>query len=508
MAGDVKGILAIAVVLTVLGLAIGDSTLAHVITPTVYLLLLYVMWRIPLRYSVFVLTFLAFTLENPSDGPVFGFQTPWVWLGGMMTNHLNILDRSMSWAVLSGNEIIIFSLLGISFYRRSVGSNIDTVGQVATPRPLVRLAFISLLGTLVVWMKGLLTGGDFSSSLWQVNAVVYIPILFLLCHLAFRGPEDHITLAKVVLAAAAYRALLAVYIVETARPPDWDPSQPPPVPPYATAHADSILFALGSVIVLAGLLERVAGAKWWRLALLLPIYALGIVFNNRRIAWVHIGAVFLTVYLVTRDNPVKRKINRLLVRASPLFAVYAIIGWNGRRSIFKPVRILRSVVVAETDASSFWRELENFNLIQTVREHWLLGAGYGHEYHEFVMMPAVDYSMEKYLPHNSILGLWAFCGPIGYTTLTLLWAVSVYFSMRAYHAAKVPHYRAAGLVCFGTVLIYLLQCWGDLGLGSWTGVFAAAPAMAIGGKLASATGSWTPKGPRSRAGGFLGWLTS
>jgi hypothetical protein len=509
MGGDVKAVLGLTFCLTALGLMIGDTTLGVIVTLIVFLLLCYAMFRVPLRHSVFALVFLALTLENPADGPVYGFKTPWAMVGAIMTNHLNTVERSLgftSWMAFSGIEISLYVLLGIAFYRRRLGSTVDTAGQVATPRPLVRLAYVSLLGTLGIWIGGILRGGDFGMSLWQVNSVVYLPIVFLVCHLALRGPQDHGTLAKVVLAGSAYRALLAIYIYKMVAPPGWPPDVPPPHPVYATAHADSITFAVGCVIVLAALLERVNGRKGWQVALLLPLYALGIHANNRRIAFVHIAAVFLTVYIVTRENPVKRKVNRFLVRASPLIAAYAVVGWNAASSIFKPVRVLRSVIDAQSDSSSFWRELENFNLIQTLRLHPILGAGYGNQYDEIVAMPAVDYSLEKYLPHNSILGLWAFCGPIGYTTLTLLWAAGVYFSMRAYHAAKLPNHRAAGLACYGAVLIYLIQCWGDLGLATWCGIFTVGPAVALGGKLAVVTGAWNPRAAPYRAGGFMGWL--
>lgn len=508
---DVKVVLAGAFTLTVLGLLIGDTTLGLVLTPFVFLLLLYVMFRVPLRYSLFALMFLAFVLENPADGPIYDFKTPWAIVGAIMTNHLNTVDRTIgaiSWMAFSGIEICLFTLLGIAFLRRTSGNNIDGVGQVPTPAPLVRLAFVSLIGTGVVWASGIVRGGDFGMSLWQLNSVIYLPIVFLLAHFALRGPDDHAALAKVILIGAAYRAILAVIIMKTVRPPDWPANLPPPHPAYATAHCDSMVFAAGSVLVLAMLLERVGGRKGLRIALLLPIYALGIIANNRRIAWVHIAAVFMTVYVVTRDNPLKRKVQRTLIRMSPLFVLYVIVGWNRATGIFKPVGSLRSVIDAKADASSFWRELENFNLIQTLRSHPILGAGYGHQYDEVVMMPAVDYSLEKYLPHNSILGLWAFCGPFGYATLTLLWAAGVYFSMRAYHAAKIPHHRAAGLVCFGAVLIYLIQCWGDLGLATWAGVFTVGPAIATGGKLATATGAWNPKTSGHRAPGVLGWLIS
>ena len=123
-----------------------------------------------------------------------------------------------------------------------------------------------------------------------------------------------------------------------------------------------MLFAAGSVLVLAAMLERVGGKKGRRIVVLLPIFIVGIIANNRRIAWVHISAVFLTVYVVTRsDNPLKRKINRWLVRVSPVVAAYVVVGWNRGSNLFKPVHILRSVVDAKTDQSSFWRELENLD---------------------------------------------------------------------------------------------------------------------------------------------------
>ena len=108
-------------------------------------------------------------------------------------------------------------------------------------------------------------------------------------------------------------------------------------------------------------------------------------------------------------------------------------------------------------------------------------------------MPNVDYDLEHFIPHNSVLGLWCYGGIIGYTAITLLWTSGVYFSMRAYHAAKERDHRAAAQVCFGIVLIYMIQCWGDMGLGTWVGVFLMGPALAVGGKLAIVTGQWGAK---------------
>jgi hypothetical protein len=75
----------------------------------------------------------------------------------------------------------------------------------------------------------------------------------------------------------------------------------------------------------------------------------------------------------------------------------------------------------------------------------------------------------------------------------------VYFAMRSYYMATEPSHRVAAMLCFGAVLIYLIQCWGDLGLGSWTGVFLVAPAIATAGKLAKSIGAWGTAKPKVTA---------
>jgi len=221
---------------------------------------------------------------------------------------------------------------------------------------------------------------------------------------------------------------------------------------------------------------------------------MGTMANNRRLAWVQVALVFLTVYLVSKESPIKRKVRRTLLALTPVAIIYVIAGWGSQYgATFKPVRMIRSVVDAQSDGSSLWRELENVNLIATFRDNPLIGSGYGIPYKEVVVLPAVDYPLERYTPHNSLLGLWSYCGTLGFASLTLLWVAGVYFAMRSYQKATEPAHRAAALVCFGAVLSYLLQSWGDLGLGSFTGVFMMSTSITVAGKLAVATGQWGAK---------------
>lgn len=491
LGGKVGGPFALTILLILIGVVVGDSTVGLVIGILVFLLAVYMMTRVPVRTSLMVLMFCALTLENPSENPASGhWKSPLFMVGGAMLNHLNNAT-GFRWMSFSGMDLAFLTLALISMRRKASRSKIDSADRIPSPAPLVKLAYVSLIGTAYVWMSGLLRGGDFSMSLWQIDKVMYLPVLFLLFHVGLRGPKDHEMLGRVLLAAAGYRACLAVYVNSVVSlPPDasGDISLP-----YATSHHDSILFAAAATLVVALLIQR-AGPWATRLAVIfLPVLAAGMLANHRRMVWVQIGMVLLTLFFVTPPNPAKRKAKKIVLLLSPLIIAYVVMGWSSGTGIFKPVATIRSVVEPATDTSSMTREIENYDLIYTIRQFPILGAGYGNGYWEVVSLPPMGYPLERYCPHNSLLGLWAFSGYFGYMAMTLLWCAGVFFAIRALNAAKRPIDRAAALMGFGSVLTYLIQCWGDIGLGSWTGVYIAAAGIAVAGKLAVATGAWPSK---------------
>lgn len=500
---DVYAVLAAIATLTIIGSAIGDATLAALLAPIGFAMVVYCMTRVPLRVSLMALIFLSFTLENPGDAEN-QWDGPFAGIGAMMLSHLNTVDRTLgftSWMSFSGMDLCIATLMIIAVMRRKNGSSLERVDHVPTPRALVKMAFVTYAGIAVTELSGMMRGGQFSMSLWQIDRVVYVPTVFLLAHMCFRGPKDLAPLAKILVSAAVYKAFVAIYVSNTV---DGDPDPLTNLPTKiacATNHADSILFACAFVLILAMLFERVPGkGKWWGLAML-PLISLGMIANNRRMAWVEVALVFLTVFIVARENPVKRKIRRALIVLSPAIVGYIIAGWESKAGIFKPAQMVRSIVDPQSDGSTMWREYENFNLITTFQMHPIIGSGYGNGYIEFFPMPEIPYDLEHYAPHNSILGLWCYAGYFGFFALTILWGGGIYFSMRAYHTCKEPAYRAAAQVSFGAILIYMVQCWGDMGLGTWTGVFTVGPSLAIASKLLVASGGWSDaKTKRVRAG--------
>lgn len=489
--------IAIGFVLIAVGTLAGDLAFGALLTPMVFLLGAFAMTRMTLRDSMISLMFLALTLQDPADGYPVGsaWNPPFAGAGEALLCHLNAVARplgSFGWASFSLMDLFLLTAVVIHHVRTTTRSKLDSHDRLPTPRPLLRLAALAALGTAFTWLWGLATGGDFGKSLWQLNRVMYLPLLIYLFHLGLRGPQDLGALLKVILYAVVYKSLLALFVVFSFEVP-MDPATGSTRPPYATSHQDSVLFATGFAAVVVLLLERIGGTKRaLKLAMwLLPLIAAGIWANNRRTAWVQVGLVFWALYMLTADNPVKRTIRRALVVLAPVVAIYVGWGWNGGGPLFKPVHTLRSVVDAKSDGSSNWRELENFDILQTIKAYPLLGTGYGHGYLEIIQLPAVSYDLERWCPHNSLLAIWGFAGVVGFTTLTLSWIAGIYFAVRSYGASREPQVRAGALMIIGIMVIYLVQAWGDLGIGSWISVFLVGPALAMAGKLAVHTGQWT-----------------
>jgi disulfide bond formation protein DsbB len=339
-----------------------------------------------------------------------------------------------------------------------------------------------------MWLWGMARGGaDVSSSLWQMQRVVYLPLFFILFEIALRGPSDRKALGKVVVAAACIKALLAIYLRATLTPPAGATTLD-----YATTHADSMLFACAFCLVVTLLVQRFDARHALLGALVLPLLLAGMVANHRRVVWVELAAGLATLHALSPWTRAKRAIARAAAVAVPIVMIYAAVGWGHSTGIFAPVGVVRSVVDSSADASTAWRDWENYDLFFTLRQNPLLGTGYGHGYVEIVKLPDISqaYELYRFIPHNSILGLFTYGGLVGFAALWSMLVVGLFLTARAASFSTAPIDRAAAIAATSAIVVYLVHCYGDMGLGTWTSVFTVAPAFAVGSRLAVATGAW------------------
>ena len=473
-------LLAVTLVLAI----VTGGNLGAVLAPAAVVLLVWLALRLPMRTLSLTLVFLALVTESQGDSWD-RWRSPFYTIGILLHHNLN-LTVPIAALRFTGLDLLIAVLFGLAAFRRARRDPLEAGPRTSSPAPLRGGALLTLgtLGFLVAIGKA--TGGDLSQVYWQTHQFALVPIVFLLLETSLRGPVDLRAVGVTYLAAALVKAFVAIYLSLAVRMADGTPL------PCMTTHGDSVLFVGACAIVIANFVERPVKSQLVRMAVFLLPLLLAMVVNNRRLVWVELAGLLLCFYLLNPMTRLKRKLTSGAVMSLPLLALYLWVGWNSGSKVFRPVQTVKSLVVSKADRSTEERDVENFNLLYTMRQHPLFGTGYGHEYIEKVKGDDISaiFPQYRYIPHNSLLGIWAFAGTLGFTGLWMLVALSVFFAARAYRASASPPFRAAALVCIGMVLVYMIQCYGDMGFVSWTASFTLALAIAVAGKLAVGAGGW------------------
>lgn len=485
---------------TVLAILVGAGNLAIAVAPCLLALLLCALWLLPLRVTLMGLLAMSWAIESPTDVFADGrLHTPWEMVGRLLWSKLNLVIP-FSPLVVTGFDLVALLLFVVVVQRHVRKSAIDQAGWVDTPAALSTFAWLSVLA--VVWMSlfGLVQGGSFRFVLWQCARWLYLPIVYALMRQGLRGPKDALLVGKVLLGVGLFKALEAIAL--RLKFPSVE------LMTHATSHHDSVLFASCVAILMALVLEMPSKRTLRLFAGLLPVFLWAMVANNRRLVWAELALVTVFFWLVTPWRPLKRKLARLAVYSVLPLLLYAGLGWNSDAGVFAPVQKARSMVDSNRDASTLWRDLEDFDLIFTFVESPLLGTGFGHPFVEKIKLPDVTthYELEPYIPHNSVLGLWAFGGLFGFSLLWALFPVGIFFTVRAYRYARSPIERVTALGAAAVQVCYLMQGYGDLGFGMWGPVFTVAASYALVGKLCVANGAWsTPvrHGARGRSSGAV-----
>jgi hypothetical protein len=475
--------------------------------PLLVLAFFYCLWRAPLRWPALGLFFVALAVDNPGERPGLGlWKTPLSQPGSLLYENLNNLT-GIKPLRFSSLDIILFLLVGAILVRRAARPRSPPEGESRedqdAPFPtasglhfVLGTVFVSLL---VLWALGLSRGGDFKASLWQIRQLFWLPVLTWIFASTLRGPKDLIVLGALVVAATVLKTTEGLYFYQViCRPLNLKPA-------YVTTHSDSLLFVITLIIGLVGwLLTR--GSYRWFLMPVIAIGALGLAINNRRLAVVSLIADLALIYIMLPRSQLKRSITRFALLSLPFLALYAAAGWRSTSAVFAPAHMLATMTSKE-DRSSGTRDVENYNLVQTLKVRPILGWGFGHEYLEYSRADNISqfFALYRYIGHNSVLWLWTVGGLVGFALFWSLLVVAVYFSARAFGMARRTVDRTAALVAMAVVVAFMAQAYGDMGLQSWTGIFLLAAALASSSQLAVAVGAWPPALPRVREVPSFGW---
>ena len=208
-----------------------------------------------------------------------------------------------------------------------------------------------------------------------------------------------------------------------------------------------------------------------------------IVLNNRRLAFVSLSIAPAIIYLALRPSRRKRRVTAALILAVPLMIGYVLIGSeiNSPSTLLKPAKLVMSVL-DQKDLSAQSRDIENENLIYTLRQSPLLTTGFGFEDNPPVDLTDVFVNY-RLIAHNGVLWLWSLGGVIGFTMLWMLFPISGTLALRGYRVARTPLERSAALTALGSVAICIVQIWGDQGINGYMTPLTIGVAFAVATRL-------------------------
>ena len=358
-------------------------------------------------------------------------------------------------------------------------------------------ALLLSLGTIVLSVLwGVLGGGSAYWAYYQVSPLVLGLIAAALLLAAIRSPEDLKALGTTIVAAAVLRALLALYYFFT-----FVYGQET-YPPHMTSHDDSPLFAAGIVVLGSWALARGRFTAWLALAVALLPLLMAMKVNNRRVVWFELVLGGLVMYLMLPRGRMRRRLNRALVIALPVFALYAAVGWGRSGAIFAPLRAFGSTTGQTTDSSTLARHEENLNLAITFVQHPVFGSGWGQQFLSissyFAYFGGGFDEMYRYTPHNSLLALVAFTGVLGLIGTWSVMPIISFLGAGASRAARDPVTRAAAMAAVSMVPVYGVHSYADIGLQTLTNSLLLAVAIGVAGRASVWTGAWPGPGPRRK----------
>ncbi len=460
-----------------------DTALALVWLP----LLVTAIWRYRLWRSARIYVLLCLCIE-PFSESMFRQRGGGYWDTAMWPAAVAWYGTLKEFGGVPGASLSIFSVVTATlFFRALFGKRSAT--WTPPPSAAVRAMWVFFAAIVGLVALGIARGGHIDWAFRQTVQLAHLPLVALVFLYALRVPEDLAAIGTVIVCAGVLRSLLVLYVYFGVCMPAGITAIPGK-PEWCTNHSDTVLFLTALMILMAHAAEQRSSKSITRAAGLGAVLLAGIVFNNRRLAFVGLATAPFVLYLAIRPGKLKNRLTVLLAAAVPLLVAYAMIGSESASAspLFKPAKLLLSVL-RQKDASSISRDIENENLIYTLRLDPYLTLGFGHEYQYPPGNPPVDLSDVfrnfRIIAHNGVLWIWSVAGVAGFTLLWMVYTLAGTFALRGYRAARVPVERSAALACLGAVVVCVIQIWGDQGFNSYVTLVMFGIAYAVAARLAA-----------------------
>ncbi len=376
-------------------------------------------------------------------------------------------------------EMMMLAVAVVWFVRRSRG-DIPKVPIFGAYSKIVWLLVAGLVWGYV-WGVFLRGGGDAIVGLWEARAVAHLLVVTFLAGQLIRTEDGWRRLAQalmVVTGIVALKIILrsALYIgrIEGIDESSFD-------------HNNVLFFNFFFIFGLAYLFfkpkVRWSGIWWAIYFTLLPFIIIADVLVQRRSGFGSLGLALVTLLVLGARWKPKTMI--MVALATVIFVSgYFAAFWNTSSPILaQPIRAVKSLV--EPDIRDFlsnqYREIEYFNLMETLNSSPVLGIGFGQEFLFVKAMPNISgWPFWRYTPHNEVVWLWLKLGLFGFIVFWLVMLTSAYRGIKLFWTRNTsmslgPLFLAA--ICANVMQVFF--AWIDQGYSQTRSMLWLAPLLAL-----------------------------
>jgi hypothetical protein len=371
-------------------------------------------------------------------------------------------------------EILMLATLVGVLGRLAVAKTLPPVGRLMWPYLI--FGFALFMGEV----NGLVRGGEFNLSLWELRPQIYGLAMFVLATLVIRNRSQVKILLAILLVSEAFKAGEGVHRYFLVIGQDLGARLSENL-----AHDDSYLLGLFLLAIVVGLI-------WFRkpvilpLLLIAPIVFTAIVVNHRRAGLLEL--VLEIVVAMAFAYIVEPRLRGALVTVAVVMTVisvaFLVIFWNHQSgSIGEVIRPLKSLVdpTARDLSSDAYRIAESANLVATYRTALLTGIGFGLPYYIFYPQYGVSEvdPLWAIIPHNTVLWIPMRMGLVG---LVAFWSLVSMAIIEAIWAVKTVHdkfIRAAVVFALAAVVGVLFNGYVDIGLESYRNMVVVGVMLAL-----------------------------
>lgn len=352
---------------------------------------------------------------------------------------------------------LVFILLGL-FLR------ITTHKDFSFTQIPVFIPFVLFLGSVVFGvLYGLNTGGDFLAALWEVRALFYLFMMYLIVPQILDTKKQIKILMWIFICGITFKALQGVWrFIELGFTTGGFR--------VLTNHEDAV-FIVTILIFFLGLLAYKINDKQrvWLLVFLIPLL-LGFYVAQRRASYASFFVAFLAFIILL---PAIKKIN-FLKYSLPVLAtilIYCAIFWNSNASIARPIQMVKSGFekpdISENVHhyySNLYREFENYDLARTAVNNPVKGIGFGKKYDQPIPLVDIRFPLRDYIPHNQIIWILVKLGTIGFFCFWFFFNSFAAHGARVLNRLKDPYLSAVTIMIVVSVINQMVVSFFDLQL--------------------------------------------